>query len=485
MDNSKQQSQSRFLTAAALSMVVLLAWMYFFAPQKPKTDNTNTSQTATANTAETPKSETPANPVQNQPSQALTVAPDNAPSKIITVETPLYKVRLDSKGAVATSWILLKDKSPQGEKLIFADGSTKNNEKPLELISSEALNRNPREVPFRLSTGDPNLDGLINERNYTASVNEENIKLEPGQEKQIDFVLNENGFQVTKTFVFRADNYVSDLQTKLTKDGQIVPNTKLLIGASISDQGIPHHNLYHIESEAVAYVDGEIRRHQGYYAFKYDNQSQSVLTENGNVNWAGVGDAYFAMVAVPADQTQGIEYRALKYEVQTEPFYDGIFNWILRSPTTKETRHLVTTYVPIKADGSTTKIYTGTKDYFALNSYNKILTDAVGRQIDIIDLINFSNYSWLRPITKYLSIPILYSLNFLNDFTHNYGVAIIIFTFLFYSLLFPLRWSQSKSFKKASSNAPKMKEIQDKIYRKKACPRMTLECANCKWNNCG
>ncbi|MEP6786928.1 MAG: YidC/Oxa1 family membrane protein insertase, partial [Acidobacteriota bacterium] len=39
-------------------------------------------------------------------------------------------------------------------------------------------------------------------------------------------------------------------------------------------------------------------------------------------------------------------------------------------------------------------------------------------------------------------------------------------------LLFPLRWSQSRSFKKASGNAPKMKEIQDKIkdLQKKGVP---------------
>jgi len=87
-------------------------------------------------------------------------------------------------------------------------------------------------------------------------------------------------------------------------------------------------------------------------------------------------------------------------------------------------------------------------------------------------LINFSNYSWIRPITSRLAIPIIYSLNFFNGLTHNYGVAIIVFTFLFYSLLFPLRWSQSRSFKKASGNAPKMKEIQDKIkdLQKKGVP---------------
>jgi YidC/Oxa1 family membrane protein insertase len=87
-------------------------------------------------------------------------------------------------------------------------------------------------------------------------------------------------------------------------------------------------------------------------------------------------------------------------------------------------------------------------------------------------MINFSNYSWIRPITSRLAIPILYSLNFFNSLTNNYGVAIIVFTFLFYSLLFPLRWSQSRSFKKASGNAPKMKEIQDKIkdLQKKGVP---------------
>ncbi|HBR57657.1 MAG TPA: hypothetical protein DEA22_09335 [Blastocatellia bacterium] len=63
-------------------------------------------------------------------------------------------------------------------------------------------------------------------------------------------------------------------------------------------------------------------------------------------------------------------------------------------------------------------------------------------------------------------------MNFFNGITQNYGIAIIVFTFLFYSLLFPLRWSQSKSFKKAAGNAPKMKDLQEKIkaLQKKGLP---------------
>ena len=114
-----------------------------------------------------------------------------------------------------------------------------------------------------------------------------------------------------------------------------------------------------------------------------------------------------------------------------------------------------------------------TKDYFALSKqYTEMLSQSAGRHIEIVDLINFSNYWPIRPVTKTLSVPILYALNFFNGLTHNYGVAIIVFTFLFYMLLFPLRWSQSRSFKKASGNAPKMKDIQDKIkdLQKKGVP---------------
>lgn len=123
MDNSNQPSNaSRFITAAVLSLLVLFAWQYFFAP-KPATptDNANTAQTA--NTTASPVQPTPV-AQQNPAQQTVASTPDNAPNKQITIKTPLYEVKLDSKGAVATSWILLKNKSPQGEALLFADGST-------------------------------------------------------------------------------------------------------------------------------------------------------------------------------------------------------------------------------------------------------------------------------------------------------------------------------------------------------------------------
>jgi YidC/Oxa1 family membrane protein insertase len=470
MENNQPSSQTRFIIAAALSLIVLVGWSYFFSPKKPDANLVNAN--TPANTAAVTQTPLPAaTPVVTAPSQAATT-PDTIPNRLIKISSPLYEVTLDSKGAVATSWILLKNKSHKEERDLYADGSNDKEKKPLQLVSPDSLTRNPREVPFRLATDDAATDALINDRNYEVAGADGDITLSAGQEKRIDFTLRDaSGIEVTKSFLFRADSYLSDLQVKMTRGGQTVPNTKLLIGASLGDQAIAHHSFYHIESEAIAYAGGSEYRHPG-ASFTFDAGDRSTVAVPGMVDWAGVGDAYFAMAAVPAKQVQGLEYRASKFEFPQAPYYDGIIAWVTRTQKTTETRHLVTAYLPIEADGSTTTIYTGTKDYFTLSDYGEPLSAAAGRTINLVPMINFSNWTYIRPITSRLAVPIVYSLNFFNGLTHNYGIAIIVFTFLFYMLLFPLRWSQSKSFKKASGNAPKMKEIQDKIkdLQKKGVP---------------
>lgn len=464
MEQQNNQNQYRFLIAAVLSMLVLFGWSYFNPPTTPPADDANTA--ANGNVAQTPagqQSPTPQQQATPQSEQTQTATPDTAPNRTITIKSPLYEVKLDTKGAVATSWVLLRNRTPKDDAELYAAGSD-GEKKPLQLISDKALTSTPREVPFRLSTDDQAINAIVNDRNYTVTDAEETITLGAGEERKIEFTLTDGaGVEVKKSFVFRADSYIADLAVDLKKNGTAVPNTKLLIGASIGDHSINHHTFYQIESEAVAAVDGDIARHQGYYSFEYDANGKASLAVPGVVDWAGVGDAYFAMAAIPANQTQGLELRAEKYEVDTEPYFTSIFQWVLRSSQTKETRHLVTAYLPITADGSVNRVYTGTKDYFLLSNIDEPLTAQVGREVALVDLINFSNYSIIRGIVKPLSVPILYALHFFNSLTHNYGVAIIIFTFLFYSLLFPLRWSQSKSFKKAAGNAPKMKELQDKI----------------------
>src|SRR5687768_7183531 len=139
MDNSKQQNQSRFLLAAVLCMAVLFGWQYFFAPKPKPTDNANTAQVANTETT-TPTPQVQATPPPQQ--QLAAAVPDDVPNRQITVKSPLYQVKLDSKGALATSWILSKNVRKDGRDVpLWADGSTKENQIPLELILQDNPNR--------------------------------------------------------------------------------------------------------------------------------------------------------------------------------------------------------------------------------------------------------------------------------------------------------------------------------------------------------
>lgn len=451
-------------------MVVLLTWQYFFAPQKPAEDPNKVDPAAVASPTPTATGEAPAGTTTSGQTAAPT-APDETPNRVIKIRSPLYEVTLDSKGAVATGWVLLRNRSPKNDRELFANGSTETDQRPLQLISEKATEM--REFPFRLTTPDQNVTALLNDRNYQVAGEETEITVGAGEERQIVFSLvADNGIEVKKSFVFRGDSYMADLAVDAKQNGQPLPNTRLAIGASIGDHAINHHTFYQIESESVARLNGDIYRHQGYYSFTYDSNENARLTDKGTVDWAGVADAYFAMAAIPAAPGQDVDYFAHRYVVDTEPFFEGIFSWIIRSQTTTEKRHLVTAYLPINPDGSINKVFTGPKDYFLLQPLDAQLSDAAGRELDFVNLINFSNYRIVRWFVKPLSIPILYALNYFNGITLNYGWAIVIFTFLFYSLLFPLRWKQSKSFKKAGANAPKMKEMQEKLkaLQKKGVP---------------
>ena len=448
------------MLAALLCMAVLFGWQYFFAPKPKPADNANTAQVANTETA------TPTPQVQTAPQpqeQTSAATPDDTPNRQVTVKSPLYQVKLDSKGGLATSWILIKNVRSDGrETLLWADGSTEQNKIPLELILQDNPNR---EYPFRLSTGDPSLDALLNDRNYQIS-EVSDVNLEGNAAKQIDFTLKSGDVEVVKSFVFHADSYLTDLQIRATRAGQPIANAKLLIGTAIGDQNIKHHNYYLVEPEAVGYVKNDTERKAAYEIFESDKKEGS-LPIPGAVDWAGIGDTYFAMAAIPAAKTEGLEFRGTKLEKNVEPFYDGIISWITRNKQTKITQHRLTAYVPVNLDGSTTQIYAGTKDYFTLSDYEKKLP---GKNIG--ELINYSWYDPLRWIQRPVAQFLLKCLDLIYGVVGNFGLAIITFTLIFYSIFFPIRWWQSKQFKKAQANAPKMQEIQTKLkdMQKKGVP---------------
>ncbi len=408
-------------------------------------------------------------------------AVDNTPQRKLHIVTPLYEATLDTRGAVATSWILKKNKSTG--RPILAASSTRNNPKPLELITTPPAGIAPDQLfqPLRLVTGDAALDSALASRNFKisgggAEAGDQTIDV-PSASKRIDFVLHDDatGLDATKSITFFADRYSAEIEVKITRNQQSVPQASLAIGPSIGDQGIDKYTFYLYAPEGIAVTNGAAQRinsievHsdrvntglinrllEGISLKAVVNKPVDHETVDGGLQWAGVGDTYFAMIAVPPKSLGGLEYRTVSYQQKTND--------------KPEERLLITALVPVPTDGSKTELYVGPKDHRLLATASEEIKQAGGPQVDLGEAINYGFLAWMR---RSLAVPILFSINALQRLTGSYGVAIILFTIFIYSLFFPLKWQSSRKMKKAQKYAPRMKELQEKLKSMKSTdPRM-------------
>lgn len=446
--------QKRLILALILSSAILFIWSYFYPVKTPQ--NSQPVATASPEASPSPTQSTTPSPSNAQQPQPVTsaVAQSAAPQRFITVRTPLYDVKFDSKGAEPISWIIKKNKTTEGEKEVFSVAGSADKRIPLELISPDGLKRDPRQVPLQIHTGDLNFDYALSSSTYkveglSVSEGDAQVDVAAGEKKEITFSFDgADGAQVRKTLVFSGDNYIADVAVTIKRNNASVPSAKISIGPSIGDQGLTHHSFYSVAPEAIAFVGNTVERHPA-VGINENKNSPDRLNLNNQVDWAGVGDTYFAMVAIPLKQTEGLEYRTVAYEYKP----DG---------GKAEKRVLVTGLVPIPLDGAHNLIYAGPKDHYLLTEASEDIAKLVQRQ-QPVDLEGVIDYGFLGWVSRPIAVPILKAISYLSKLTGSYGVAIILFTIVIYSLFFPLKWRSSKSMKKAQKLAPQMKALQEKI----------------------
>jgi YidC/Oxa1 family membrane protein insertase len=448
--------QKRLLLAILISTAILFGWTYLFPikpPPRPNPGNPNPSAQLS------PLVPSPVQSPSSQQGSAVSSA-DSMPERKIIVRGPLYEATFDSRGAVVVSWILKKNQENNRE--LSSAGGDKKHQLPLELISQEGLKHQPPEAPLRVLTGDASLDSMLSTRNYSIDGFEKGaadvvINLTANEKKRLTFSLHDgaNKLEIAKSITFDAESYSADLEVKATRGGEPMPQVKLQIGPSIGDQGIKYYSFYSVAPEAIASVSDKLDRYTG-NAINENKASPDRLSLAGDVDWAGVGDTYFAMVAVPSRRVSGVDFITSAYDHRD----DG----------KPEKRFLTRALVSIPADGSRTVLYVGPKDHYLLTKASQEIGAQVGRKLDLEGLIN---YGWFGVISRPIADPILMCIKFLAKLTGSYGLAIILFTIIIYSAFFPLKWRSSKAMKKAQKLAPRMKELQEKIKgMKQSDPRL-------------
>jgi YidC/Oxa1 family membrane protein insertase len=105
---------------------------------------------------------------------------------------------------------------------------------------------------------------------------------------------------------------------------------------------------------------------------------------------------------------------------------------------------------PGKVLKTTTRLFAGAKETALLDTYKE--------QYDITLLDRAVDWGWFYWFEK----PLFYLLNWLFKMVGNFGVAIIIMTFIVRGLMFPIAQKQFASMAQMRAVQPKMKKIQEK-----------------------
>ena len=161
--------------------------------------------------------------------------------------------------------------------------------------------------------------------------------------------------------------------------------------------------------------------------------------------WLGFGDKYWLTALVP-DANATIEAGFL-------------------SPQTNVYQAVESGAATIVAPGATAtttqRFFAGAKEVAILNGYqDKFGIDQFSRTID---------WGWFEIIER----PIFWVLDWLFKFVGNFGVAIILLTFIVRGLMFPIAQKQFRSMASMRAVQPKMKELQERHKDDK--PRLQQE----------
>ena len=152
----------------------------------------------------------------------------------------------------------------------------------------------------------------------------------------------------------------------------------------------------------------------------------------GDVKWSAIQDKYFLSVLMPQKAAAAL--------------------------AKKEGDKLVSAGVRFATPGNGSsmamQLYAGPKEYDTLKRLN------VGLE-DMIDFGWFVFGSW--GLVKAVAKPIFYVLRFLHEFTHNYGITIILLTMLIKLMFVPLQYKSYKSMKQMQVIQPKVLALQTKF----------------------
>ncbi len=416
------ENNKNFIVALMLSVLVFLAWHFFFVAPKQEAQRLRQQQEAAlkkekdAGTPFAPKADVAKGP-QSPAVIAQPIAPRDrssvlSGSKRVEIETPSIKGSLSLKGARIDDLLLL-DYRQKVDK----------NSPPVELFSP-AGSTHPYFAEFGWSSGSQNSIKVPTQDSEWKLVKGE--RLTPSSPITIEYdaggALYQRDISVDEKYMFTITQRVtnkSDKAVDLSAYGYLWRQNK------------PYSESLFISHEgAVGVLDGELQEET--YADLEDAKKFDYKVKTG---WAGITDKYWASALIPDQRLP--------------------FSASFRGDTTNNAPSYQTTFLlngqrvePGASLELTNRLFAGAKQGRVIEAY--------AQEFKIDRFENLIDWGWFHFITK----PLFHLLVYINDMVGNFGVAILIATVLVKLVLFPLANKSYKSMAMMKKVQPEMEKIR-------------------------
>ncbi len=413
-----------------LIAAVLMVWMWWTAPKpSPNTKPVTTQEQYKKDSVIQPSNKSVAEkttPVEETTKKDSVgkyfSASSNGIEKIITIETDNYIAEFSTKGGIIKKWTLKKYTS----NVQYEDGRIE--KFPVQLVD---YSKGDFSLLFTTSDGK-----LINTRNLFFDVQTQfgnTITLSKDDEQTIDFVLQGSSGKIVKSLHFKNGTYGFDADIKFLGLHDAIANYEYQI---VWENGLRYAEDNSVdeskEAKAFSFAGGEVSEVDAATQEEVPTSNTSGVTE-----WVATRTKYFAVAILSDDKKANGAY--LEGHHIAAPNNGAV------------ERYAVALKMPFKnTDEEISKIsvFLGPLDFSIIKSYDRSL-----------DKIMSLGWSWIRPVTVYVFIPLF---KFLHLFIANYGIVIIIFSIIIKLALHPLTKSSMNSMKRMQKLQPLMEEIREK-----------------------
>jgi len=355
------------------------------------------------------------------------------PIEKIVEETDLFRVIFSTVGGVALDIELLKE-DDEGQ--------------PLSMV----LDGDSDAGTFNVSFGDNDEEYIDNPFLHE--------RIQKGKEIVHKFsryfVKDGQEFKLTKTYRLIPGEYIIELIIALeTPNGKAVPlldGDKSAYTLTYGPQIGPHFEKidgrYEIRDNIAWGPDprsGRLKRRVFRTRLRLfrrrDNSAGNKLFQTSDtVKWAAVVGKYFAVIVDPGSGDSKITWDNNPVEGQPEASRLQISKPARRQSIIEDAY----------------RFYIGPLDKKNLNRYNSAEDNAFG-----FSGMSLQNAAKRSALLSWLETPLIFMLEFFYGIIPNYGVAIILLTFLIKAILFPLTHKSYKSTSRMQAIQPKMAKLRE------------------------